>query len=276
MRIAATLRISEIFVRRRPGLASILLSAMTVTVGCSKGDESSSAAPPATTAAATAAASDSAGPSSGVTAVRGQIVTATDSIITVASPRGDVSVKIVPPLEVYTRVPAQLSQVKPNSFVGVTSVPQPDGSLRATEIHIFPEKLRGTNEGSFMMGQRGGGGGPGGGGGGGANRGAGDRMTNGTVTGSPATGGGGGGGGGAGNRMTNGTVSGQSAGTLTVRFQTDSQKIVVPAGVTVTEMTLTQTKLTPGTPVTIRATKQPDGTLTASMVILGGGRRPRT
>ncbi len=202
--------------------------------------------------------------------MRGRIVTATDNLITVTSQQGDVSVKIVPPLEVYTRVPAQLSEVKANSFVGVTSVPQPDGSLRATEIHIFPEKLRGTNEGSFLMAQRGGGGGGGGGGGaGGRNRGGGDRMTNGTVTGSPA-------GGGGGNRMTNGTVAGQSAGTLTVRFQADSQKIVIPAGVKVTEMTVTQTKLTPGMNVTIRATKQPDGTLTASSVMLGGaGRRPR-
>lgn len=222
-------------------------------------------APAATT---TTGASDSSAAVSGVTAVRGQIKTATDSVITVSSQRGDVSVKVVPPLEVYTRVPAKLSDVKANSFVGVTSVPQPDGSLRATEIHIFPEKLRGTNEGSFMMGQRGGGGG--GGGGGGANRGGGDRMTNGTVTGSP------GGGGGGGNRMTNGTVAGQSAGSLTVRFQADSQKIVIPPGVTVTEMTLSQAKLTPGTNVTIRATKQPDGTLTASTVMLGGGRRPRT
>ncbi len=218
-------------------------------------------------AATTAGPSDSSAGVSGVTAVRGQIKTATDSVITVSSQRGDVSVRVVPPLEVYTRVPAKLSDVKANSFVGVTSVPQPDGSLRATEIHIFPEKLRGTNEGSFMMGQRGGG--PGGGAGGGT-RGAGDRMTNGTVTGAPGIGGGGG------NRMTNGTVAGQSAGTLTVRFQADSQKIVIPPGVTVTEMTLTQTKLTPGTNVTIRATKQPDGTLTASTVMVGQGRRPRT
>jgi hypothetical protein len=53
-----------------------------------------------------------------------------------------------------TPVPGTLQ----GSFVGVTSVPQPDGAQRATEIHIFPEELRGTGEGSYLMNQQGGGG----------------------------------------------------------------------------------------------------------------------
>jgi hypothetical protein len=173
-------------------------------------------------------------------------------MLTVSSRGGnDVQVKIEQPLEIYSRVPAKLSDVKPNSFVGITSVPQPDGSLHATEIHIFPEKLRGTNEGSFLMGQ------------GGGQAGGGNRMTNGTVS-APAAG--------SGNRMTNGTVGAQSGNTVTVRFQSDSQTIVIPANVTVTEIAKTNTKLTPGMNVVIQTTRAPDGTLKASTVMLSPPR----
>ena len=37
--------------------------------------------------------------------------------------------------------------IKDNSFIGVTGMPQPDGSQKAVEIHIFPEPMRGTGEG---------------------------------------------------------------------------------------------------------------------------------
>jgi hypothetical protein len=44
-------------------------------------------------------------------------------------------------------VKASLSDIKANSFIGVTGMPQADGSQKAVEIHIFPEALRGTGEG---------------------------------------------------------------------------------------------------------------------------------
>src|SRR5579872_2541787 len=46
-------------------------------------------------------------------------------------------------------VKASLSDIKQNSFVGVTAMPQPDGSLKAVEVHIFPEAMRGTGEGHY-------------------------------------------------------------------------------------------------------------------------------
>jgi hypothetical protein len=42
---------------------------------------------------------------------------------------------------------AALADVKQNSFVGITAMPQPDGSQKAIEVHIFPEARRGTGEG---------------------------------------------------------------------------------------------------------------------------------
>jgi hypothetical protein len=46
-------------------------------------------------------------------------------------------------------IKASLSDIKQNSFVGVTAMPQPDGSLNAVEVHIFPESMRGTGEGHY-------------------------------------------------------------------------------------------------------------------------------
>ncbi len=42
---------------------------------------------------------------------------------------------------------AALADIKQNSFVGITAMPQADGSQRAIEVHIFPEALRGRGEG---------------------------------------------------------------------------------------------------------------------------------
>ena len=46
-------------------------------------------------------------------------------------------------------IKASLADIKQNSFVGVTAMPQPDGSLNAVEVHIFPEAMRGTGEGHY-------------------------------------------------------------------------------------------------------------------------------
>ncbi|HEY3257384.1 MAG TPA: DUF5666 domain-containing protein [Gemmatimonadaceae bacterium] len=178
------------------------------------------------------------------TAVRGTISTVTDSMLVVSTTAGDIRVALASAPEVYSRGPAELSEVKESSFVGVTSVAQADGSQRATEIHIFPEELRGTNEGSFLMRGQPGAGSP-------------STMTNGTVE-TP--------------RMTNGTIGATAGGKLTVNYRGGSQTITVPSTVTVTKISRTDTKLAPGSNVVVLATKRPDGTLTASRVLLASGR----
>jgi hypothetical protein len=41
-----------------------------------------------------------------------------------------------------------LSDIKIGSFIGTATVPGPDGSQNAVEVHVFPESMRGTGEGS--------------------------------------------------------------------------------------------------------------------------------
>jgi hypothetical protein len=44
-------------------------------------------------------------------------------------------------------VKASVDDLKPNEFVGVTSIPAADGGEKVYEVHIFPEERRGTGEG---------------------------------------------------------------------------------------------------------------------------------
>src|SRR5262245_59309130 len=50
-----------------------------------------------------------------------------------------VSVKVADNVRVTGMSKAALSDIKPNSFIGITAMPLPDGSQRAIAIHIFME-----------------------------------------------------------------------------------------------------------------------------------------
>lgn len=56
-------------------------------------------------------------------------------------------VKLAPTATVVAIVKADILDIKPGEFVGVAALPQPEGTLRALEVHIFPEAMRGTGEG---------------------------------------------------------------------------------------------------------------------------------
>jgi len=235
----------------------LVVAAPLLLVGCSRG-ETSRAAGGDSSAAAGGAPAGTSGPVR-ATAVRGRLASVSDTALTVTTATGDVRVALSPPIAVYERVSADLSKVKESDFVGVTSVAGPGGTQRATEIHVFPEKLRGTNEGSFLM-QPTGGGGSGGGGR--------STMTNGTVASAPGAAGNGG----AAPRMTNGTVGTRGGEAMTVQYRGGSQTITVPADVPVTAIAATRAPLTVGESVVVLvAATRPDGTPVSSVVLRAGG-----
>jgi len=45
-------------------------------------------------------------------------------------------------------VKASMADIKEGLFIGSGAMPQPDGSQKALEVHIFAESMRGTGEGS--------------------------------------------------------------------------------------------------------------------------------
>jgi hypothetical protein len=213
-----------------------------VAIAC--GRESGTVQSDTTSAQATAPATDS------VANIRGTIasVSATDIVITTDT--GKVTIKRAQPFQVYDREPGKLADVKDNSFIGVTTVKQSDGTEQATEIHIFPEELRGMGEGSRMMTQ---------------NAGNGGRMTNGAVTGSRMTNGTA-----APSRMSNGNVTNANGSTFVVQYAGGSQTVKVPANTPVTEIKATSKSLAAGDQAVIIARKGADGSLTSDKGLLAG------
>ena len=61
----------------------------------------------------------------------------------------ELKVALADKAQIAAVVTASLTDIKQGLFVGVTAMPQADGSLSAVEVHIFPEAMRGTGEGHY-------------------------------------------------------------------------------------------------------------------------------
>jgi hypothetical protein len=180
--------------------------------------------------------------------IRGTVVSTSANALVIKSDTGNVTVATTQPFHLYSRAPSDLSQVKEKTFIGVTTVKQPDGSERATEIHIFPEELRGLGEGSRMMAP--------------ATGASGSRMTNGNVSQSRMTNGTA-----SQSRMSNGNVSSTNGSSLVVQYAGGSQNVTVPPNTPVTELKLVSKNLAAGDQVAVLAKKNPDGSLTTDKAI---------
>jgi len=129
--------------------------------------------------------------------------------------------------------PASLSDVKVGSFVGITAMPQPDGTQKAVEIHIFPEAMRGTGEGHRPW----------------------DLMPNSTMT----------------NANVDSQVASSDGQKLVLKYKDGEKTFIVPSNViVVTYKPATAADLKPGAKIFVVAgTKQPDGTVVAPRINVG-------
>ena len=83
------------------------------------------------------------------TRVRGTIEAVNVDTMQVKSRSGEnVKLRIAPDVNVSGITRNSLADIKPGSFIGATTVPGPDGGQNAVEVHVFPESMRGTGEGS--------------------------------------------------------------------------------------------------------------------------------
>jgi hypothetical protein len=180
--------------------------------------------------------------------VRGTVVSVSPTELVIKSDTSTVTVNLTQPFRLYIRAPSDLAHVKENSFIGVTTLKQPDGSERATEIHIFPEELRGVGEGSRMMSPD--------------TRANPSRMTNGNVSASRMTNGTA-----SQSRMSNGNVSSTNGSTLVVQYAGGSQAVTVPPKTPVTELKLASKAIAAGDRVVVLATRAAGGSLTADKAV---------
>ena len=126
-----------------------------------------------------------------------------------------------------------MADIKPGMFVGATSLPQADGSLRAVEVHIFPEAMRGTGEGHRPW----------------------DLEPGSTMT----------------NANVEAAVSGVNGQTLTMKYKGGEKTVAVtPQTVVVTYAPGDQAEVKPGTKIFLSAAeKKPDGTLQTARITYG-------
>lgn len=80
--------------------------------------------------------------------IRGDIQSVGADEIHVISRRGEAfTLHLADDVQVQALVPISIDAIKPGSFIGSAAVAQPDGTLRALEVHVFPDSMRGTGEG---------------------------------------------------------------------------------------------------------------------------------
>ena len=130
-------------------------------------------------------------------------------------------------------VKAALSDIKANSYIAITAMPQPDGSQKATAIIIFPEAMRGVGDGHRPW----------------------DYVSNSTMT----------------NGTVDTSVSSVDGAKLVVKYKDGEKSVLVtPETVIATYVKKSLADLKPGEKIFIAGTKKaPDGTLEAPNVSFG-------
>jgi hypothetical protein len=166
------------------------------------------------------------------TRVRGTIDQVDGQVLHVISRAGEkVTVTMAPGVNISEVSKIDISAIKPNSYIGTAAAPLPNGDLKALEVHVFPESMRGSGDGHRPF-----------------DLGANSTMTNGTV----------------------GSVVGSSDRTLTVKYEGGEKKVEVPADVPiVTFEPGSAADIKAGAKVIVFGMKAADGSLSTNRIAVG-------
>jgi hypothetical protein len=187
----------------------------------------------------TAALAQTMAPQTPPTRIRGTIEKVDGNTVTIKARDGkDMTVALADNARVMAFVKASMADIKQNSYIGVTAMPEADGSQRAIAIHIFTEAQRGTGEGFRAWDLR-----------------PGSTMTNATV---------------------DNLVTGTDGDTITVKYKDGEKKVIVGKDTAIVAYAVgDKSEIKTGAPVIIfAAIKQPDGTFTAPAISVGRGVAP--
>jgi hypothetical protein len=80
--------------------------------------------------------------------IRGTIESVDGATLMIKSREGtDMKVRMTDNVAVFGVAKTSLAEIKPGSYIGVSAMPEPDGTQKALAVHIFPEAQRGAAEG---------------------------------------------------------------------------------------------------------------------------------
>ena len=165
--------------------------------------------------------------------VRGAIEAVDGDVLSVKSRSGeDVKLQMTADIKVVGIIKISLSDIKVGSFIGATTVPGPDGAQNAVEVHVFPEDMRGTGEGSRPY----------------------DLRPNSTMT----------------NATVAESVAGNDGHTLMIKYKDGEKKVVVlPDTPVVTYVPADRSDLKAGAKVIAFIKKLPDGSFETNRISVG-------
>jgi hypothetical protein len=165
--------------------------------------------------------------------VRGTIEAVDGDVLAVKSRAGeDVKLHMTGDVRVVGITRIALADIKVGSFIGTTTVPGPDGANNAVEVHVFPENMRGTGEGSRPY----------------------DLKPNSSMT----------------NATVEQSVVGNDGHTLNIKYKDGEKKVLVsPDTPVVTYVPADKTDLKPGAKVIAFMKKLPDGSFETNRVSVG-------
>ena len=166
--------------------------------------------------------------------VRGTIEKVDGNALTLKTTEGEQKLTLAGGAQVIAVVKASMADIKENTFLGSAAMPQPDGTQKALEVHIFPEAMRGTGEGHRPYAPV-----------------KGSTMTNGASAGA--------------------TVTGVDGSAIKVKYKDGEKLIVVPPNTPIVRYEIgSAADLKSGAHFTVlAATKKPDGTLKAARINVG-------
>jgi hypothetical protein len=166
--------------------------------------------------------------------IRGAIEAVDGSTLTVKTREGtETKVNMTDNITVIGIAKSSLSDVKEGSYIGVSAMPESDGTQKALAIHIFPEAMRGAAEGFRAW----------------------DLKPNSTMT----------------NATVADTVSGVDGQNILVRYKDGEKKVVVPPETPIVAfVTGNKSEIKPDAKIIIfGATKKADGTLETDRIGVG-------
>ena len=166
--------------------------------------------------------------------LRGVIEKVDGNTVTAKSDKGEaLTLNLADKMLVVAVVKASLADIKDGDFIGSGAMPQPDGSQKAIEVHIFAESMRGTGEGFRPW----------------------DGAPNSTMT----------------NGTVGNTVTGVDSPVITVKYKDGEKKIMVTPDVPIVRYEVTDlSALKPGVAFSVLAAlKQPDGSFNISRINAG-------
>jgi hypothetical protein len=167
--------------------------------------------------------------------ISGTIDKADGNVLSLKSSDGaEVKLTLTENAMIIAVVKASMADIKEGTFLGSAAMPQPDGSQKALEVHIFPEQMRGTGEGHRPYAP----------------------VPNSTMTNGAASG---------------AAVEGVDGSTMVVKYKDGEKKIVVPPNAPILRYEIgNKSDLKAGARFTVlAATKKPDGTLEANRINVG-------